>query len=390
MRKMLAVAALAGLAGLIVLQALALRDREAAPSADRSEAALDDTAAGAGWQERVLESAERLGIEPAFPDGSFISDQGATGYQLAYLIDKMLAAADERSRCVEADFGYPDPTFRFEDMPEDHWARPAVERAARLGVRDAFPEGEFDGSEYLSGFQALMLVTRAMETVDTRLLCGAVAGGGAAGAAAAEGVQPASKSLEIGGQALLELQERLEQSLFARLDTRLAEMRPELSAEIRRALSAQVEDLVASSVPDRSGVPGPPGPPGEPGPQGEPGPPGPEGVPGTEGPPGPQGAPGPEGPAGPEGAQGPQGVPGPEGPAGPPGPAGDEGPSGPRGEPGPAGPPGEQGPQGAPGDDGKDGRDGKDGKGGKDGVPTPDRDRDRDRDDDKDDDDKDD
>lgn len=313
MRKLLAIVAIVVLGGLIALQLVALGDRQRPAQAEEY----------ATWQEQVLASAEQLGIEPTFPDGSFISDKGATGYQLAYLIDKMLTVTDERISCSDPELGYADPGYRFEDVPEDHWAQASAQQAAKLGVREAFPDGRFEGGEYLTGFQALLLVTRAMDAVEARIDCVIVAGGGTP-LAEGDGVQllaqPGVTAGVDGGQ-LGELESRLRESIRAGLESRLAQLRPQLAEEIRAALAAELEDMVASaasgsSVAGPPGPPGPAGPPGPVGPQGEQGPPGPQGEPGPAGPEGDDGERGPRGPEGSQGPQGPQGPPGPQGEAG--------------------------------------------------------------------------
>ena len=316
MRKLLAIAAIVVLGGLIALQLATLRDRE-------TPVPLDEHGT---WQEQVLASAEELGIEPAFPDGSFISDRGATGYQIAYLVDKMLTVADERTSCSDPNAGFADPGYQFVDVPQDHWAQDAAQRAAKLGVREAFPDGRFEGGEYLTGFEALLLVTRAMETVDARIECAVVAGGGAP-ATAGEGLQflaTRSESPEVSAADLEALEARLRERITAGLEARLAELRPQLVSEITDVLAADIDDMVASAMTasDLAGPAGPPGPPGPPGPQGPAGPPGPAGPAGPQGERGPEGERGPQGPAGPAGSQGPQGPPGPQGPQGPPGPSG--------------------------------------------------------------------
>ncbi|MEX2535250.1 MAG: S-layer homology domain-containing protein [Trueperaceae bacterium] len=367
MRKLLAIAAIVALAGLIALQGWALRDREQPMEQEEHGT----------WQEQVLASAQELGIEPSFPDGSFISDQGATGYQVAYLVDKMLSAADERTRCDDPQLGYPDPQYRFEDTPGDHWAQDSVERAAKLGVREAFPNGRFGGGDYLTGFQALLLVTRAMDTVDARARCRTVAGGGASPSRGAE-MQLLAQPGEVAGNAVetagleaevetgqvetgqLEarfdsLQKSMAEELIAQIDALIAQLRPELAAEIRSALFAELDDMVASvlAAATTDGAAGPPGPAGPQGEPGETGPAGPQGGPGQPGTQGETGPPGPPGPSGADGEQGPQGPPGERGPRGQDGSSGPQGPQGPQGEPG------EQGPQGEPGEDGRDGSKGE-------------------------------
>ena len=308
MRKPLAIAAIVVIGALIALQVATLRDRERTPRPDEHST----------WQEQVLASAEELGIEPTFPDGSSISDQGATGYQMAYLIDKMLTVANERTSCSDPDLGYADPGYSFVDVPADHWAQDAAQRTAKLGIREAFPEGRFDGGEYLTGYQALLLVSRALETVEARIDCVTVAGGGVAG----------DPGEAVAAADLREIEARLEARISAGLESRLAQLRPQLTEQISAAIAADIEDMVASAIADGAIVARP-------------------------GPPGPQGPPGPAGP------------PGPQGPPGPPGEDGDDGERGPQGPQGPPGPPGPQGPQGPPGEDGRDGGGG--GRGGDDG-----------------------
>jgi hypothetical protein len=300
MRNWIAIAAVVVLAGLLTVQGLTIRGRIAGQRAEPAEPEIT-------WQEQVLASAEEMGIEPSFPDGSFISDQGATGYQVAYLVDQMLVAAHERTRCGDPEYGYRDPEFRFIDTPTNHWARDAAVRAAKLGVRQAFPDGRLGGNENLSGYQTLLLVTRAVETVDARLLCGAVAGGGE-GAAEAQPLVAQTNADLAGMEA--RLRASLERSLATLLDSRLGDLRPMMAEEIRLALQADLADAMAGPATVTEGPPGPAGPPGPPGPAGEMGPAGAEG---PSGPLGARGEAGPPGPPGPQGPQGPQGVPGEDG-----------------------------------------------------------------------------
>src|SRR5690606_12335321 len=89
------------------------------------------------WKSEALGDLERWGLDASFPDGSFIGEEGATGYQVAVLIDRMLTAVEERTHCPAPAAGPPDPEFRFADAPQEHWASTAVERVAQLGVREA-------------------------------------------------------------------------------------------------------------------------------------------------------------------------------------------------------------------------------------------------------------
>lgn len=304
------------------------------------------------WGRAAVRGLTEGGLDVAFPDGSFLGEGALTGYQAALLVDRMLEWADRATGCPDTLLADNASEFAFTDVPSDHWAAAAVERVAKLGVDAGFPDRQFGGEGFLTGYQSALLLSRALERVEEKISCG-------------------------------------ESALYERVD----------------ALSAQLEDVLARVASgELRGPEGPPGPTGAVGPQGPEGPPGPQGergpigLPGRPGEPGPtgergpegvQGATGPAGETGPAGADGApglacwdlngngvvdpaedldrdghvdlgdcRGLPGPRGetgPAGPPGPAGPLGPPGPQGEPGPAGPQGPQGPEGPMGPQGPQG-----------------------------------
>lgn len=304
------------------------------------------------WKREAVTDLGDAGVSVSFPDGSFLGDNSLTGYQAAVMIDQLLSRVDERTGCTDPMAGLPDPDFSFGDVPQDHWAYASVERLAELGVRDAFPDGEFHGDSFLTGYQTALLVSKAVDLIDAKTACG-------------------------------------EQGF----ETRLGD------------LAAELQDLhgeVASGA-----LQGPPGPAGPQGPAGPAGPAGTDGVDGADGergipgpigavgPAGPTGLRGPSGPAGPAGPAGPRGADGADGlacwdvngngsgdiaedinldgnvdvldcrgepgPAGPQGPAGEAGPRGPEGPRGPAGPTGPRGPEGPEGDRGERGPQGPQG-----------------------------
>lgn len=302
--------------------------------------------AGGDWRSQAVERLGEEGIDPAFPDGSFLGEGTLTGYQAAVLIDRLITVVDENAGCPDPLAGLPTPEASFGDVPADHWASEAVERVAALDVGVAFPEGQFRGAEFLSGYQTAFLVARALDVVEAKVACGENAA------------------------------DEQQTALVQRLDE----------------LESQIASGALQGPPGPPGAQGEQGPPGPQGPTGESGPPGPSGpqgetgmagVDGEPGPPGPQGPAGPAGPAGEpgmpgaacwdlnenrnadlaedansdgivdvldcQGPAGPEGPPGPEGPRGPRGPEGPSGPPGPTGPAGPEGPQGPQGPQGPPG-----------------------------------------
>lgn len=311
---------------------------------------------GDEWGREAVGRLTDAGVEIAFPDGSFLGQEAVTGYQAAVLVDRLLARMDSATGCTDAMAGLPDPDFRFEDVPSDHWAAPAAARVAALGVRDAFPDGQFHGDDLLGGYQVALLIAQALEAVDAKVACG-------------------------------------ERSYEARLGD-VAEELSTLRAEVAAGALQGPPGPAGPAGP--AGAEGPQGPPGAQGPEGpqglrgEVGPVGPAGPPGSAGPSGVQGPTGPQGPAGPAGPEGapghacwdlngngvgdvgedvnadgvvdvgdcqgaageagPIGPAGPAGPRGPEGPAGPAGPRGPEGPQGPIGPQGPQGPQGPPGE----------------------------------------
>jgi hypothetical protein len=238
------------------------------------------------WRADAVTQLSGAGIEPSFPDGSFLTDASLTGYQAAVLVGRLLDTVATRTGCPDPTVGMAAPGAAFVDVPPDHWAADAVAQVAALGVEPGFPGGEFRGDEFLTGYQTALLLARAVSVVDARVACG----------------------------------ERADSEVLAALYGDLGAVRDEVAA-----LRAGIDD---------GSLQGPPGPEGPPGPAGEPGPAGSPGETGPAGPPGPAGAPGPIGERGPQGEPGAQGLVGPAGPAGP---AGAPGPSGPEGPAGPAG-----------------------------------------------------
>ena len=103
------------------------------------------------------------GVDVTFADGSFLGAGTLTGYQAAVLVDRMLARVDAATGCPDQLVAGPEAGFAFSDVPEGHWAGSAVARVASLGVRDAFPTGEFRGDAFLSGYQTALLLERALD-----------------------------------------------------------------------------------------------------------------------------------------------------------------------------------------------------------------------------------
>src|SRR5690606_37874896 len=205
---------------------------------------------GPEWGREAVGQLGEAGFDLAFPDGSFLGEGAVTGYQAAYLVDRLLARADASTGCTDAMAGLPDTDFGFSDVPADHWAAGAADRVAALGVRDAFPDGQLNGEEFLTGFQTAALLAGAVSAVDAKMQCG---------------------------------------------ETTVAERLGAMSEEVQ-AIRA---DIAAGAL---QGPQGPPGPPGPAGPQGE------QGQPGVDGAAGPAGPPGETGPAGPAGPEGPAGA----------------------------------------------------------------------------------
>ncbi len=299
-----------------------------------------------------------------------------------------------------------------------NWRTQSVEELSAAGVDTFFPDGSFLAEDPLTGYQAAVLASRLLETIEERTLCPDAQAGLTPGARFvdvpeghwAEDAADRVASLGVGAafpdgalrgeEALSGYQTAL---LMARvvqvLDARLACSEvgvTETVASIQRDVGELRSALAAGELQGPPGPAGPEGPAGPQGPQGEPGPEGPMGPVGPAGEPGLQGLRGPEGPAGPPGPQGPMGTPGPAGPAGPAGAPGTDGLScwdldgdgvqdfeedvnldgawdalDCAGQEGPMGPQGPQGPQGLEGPEGPEGPRGPRGPRGPEGPQGP-------------------
>src|SRR5690606_29644272 len=127
---------------------------------------------GDEWGRGALRQLSEVEFDTGFPDGSFLGEGSVTGYQAAVLVDRLLARTDANTGCTDAMAGLQDSGFRFSDVPSDHWAAGATERLAALGVAEAFPDGNLNGDEFLSGYQTALLLAGAVEAVDAKVLCG--------------------------------------------------------------------------------------------------------------------------------------------------------------------------------------------------------------------------
>jgi hypothetical protein len=323
--------------------------------------------AGDAWKSEAVNKLSQAGVNISFPDGAFLGEDTLTGYQAAVLFGDLLNKVDVATGCPDA---APTATFAFADVPPDHWARPSLERISALNVSEAFPDGNFKGDQFLTGYQTAFLVAKTLELLDQKVECG------------------------VGDM----------RAIISRLQTDNSTLQADLASGALQGPPGPAGPAGPAGVPGPVGAPGPAGPPGLKGDRGAAGAAGPAGAAGAKGAPGEAGAAGPKGdpglscwdlnanglkdgsedinrdtefdaldcagapgvagPAGPAGADGANGADGSRGPAGPAGPAGELGPSGPpgpagsagekgekgeRGEQGPQGPQGPSGPQGPPG-----------------------------------------
>lgn len=177
----------------------------------------------------------------------------------------------------------------FRDVPDGHWARNAVERAARLGLIVGLPDGTFQGEQVVNRFEMSLILSRLIDLVNQAFLNERAKLDGAANEERFAEIESTLAELE----AALDQWEQYATSWFAAYEARLNDM------------ASRVENLTAAL--ESGMLVGPPGPPGPEGPAGPPGPPGPQGPQGPAGPPGPRGEQGPPGPVGPQGPRGPRG-----------------------------------------------------------------------------------
>ena len=287
------------------------RDRSGCPDPAAEVLAPDarfDDVPDDHWAASAVQRVAGLGVEAAFPDGTFEGNAFLSGYQTAYLLSRALEASEQQLVCAE-----------------------------------------------LAGNTTLERLRDEVDTLQAQLASGDLVGppgppgpegpmgppgpDGPPGPEGPEGAPGADGPPGPMGPA--------------------GEVGPEGS-------EGPVGPI---GPPGPVGPPGEAGQDGEDGPPGPVGPVGPEGPAGPEGPPGPEGAAGSDGlncweivlegvpgvsadidlddPAALlQACQGPPGLDGPPGPAGPQGPAGPRGPSGPQGPEGPQGPPGPPGPPG--------------------------------------------
>lgn len=310
--------------------------------------ALVQTATDA-WKGEAVNKLSQEGVNISFPDGAFLGEDSLTGYQAAVLFADLLNKVDAATGCPAA----PSATVSFADVPGDHWAKPSLDRIATLDIAGAFPDGNFKGDQFLTGYQTAFIAGKLLDRLEQQVACG------------------------------------------------VGDMRSIIS-DLQNNYTSLQANLASGALAGPPGPAGEPGPAGPPGPVGPPGPAGPAGLKGDRGAAGPAGAAGPKGNAGPAGVAGPPGpaglscwdlngnglrdgsedinrdsefdtldCAGVAGPAGPAGPPGEQGPPGERGPAGPAGPEGDAGPSGPAGPAGPAGERGERGERGEQGPSGP-------------------
>ena len=124
---------------------------------------------GDSWKSEAVNTLSQAGINISFPDGAFLGEDTLTGYQAAILINDMLTKVDSLTGCPEPASNVP---FIFNDVPPDHWARFSLERISALGVQAAFPDSNFKGDQFLSGYQVAFLVGKVLEVATQKADCG--------------------------------------------------------------------------------------------------------------------------------------------------------------------------------------------------------------------------
>jgi hypothetical protein len=125
--------------------------------------------AGDAWKSEAVNRLSQAGVNISFPDGAFLGEDTLTGYQAAVLFADLLNKVDAATGCP--DTAAP-PAFAFVDVPPDHWARPSLERVSALNVSEAFPDGNFRGDQFLTGYQTAYIAGKILETLDQKVECG--------------------------------------------------------------------------------------------------------------------------------------------------------------------------------------------------------------------------
>lgn len=146
----------------------------------------------------------------------------------------------------------------YKDVPNHHWAAPAVNELSDRGVLLGNPDGTFDGQHQLTRFEMAVILHRLVRVQDER------------GGAASQGAAPLVDVVEA-----LERLDRLEKNdseLYDLLSEIVTTQTIEVGAMFAR-IQALEERLASLEAQVESGaLQGPPGPPGPQGPAGPPGP----------------------------------------------------------------------------------------------------------------------
>jgi hypothetical protein len=96
------------------------------------------------WAYPFITELSRRGIITGFDDGTFQPDTPISRAQYAALLENILPP-DQRAEAID-----------FPDVPEDFWARTAIDDAVQAGFLSGYPEGNFAPDDQISKQQALV------------------------------------------------------------------------------------------------------------------------------------------------------------------------------------------------------------------------------------------
>lgn len=146
----------------------------------------------------------------------------------------------------------------YKDVPNHHWAAPAVNELSDRGVLLGNPDGTFDGQHQLTRFEMAVILHRLVRVQDER------------GSAASQGAAPLVDVVEA-----LERLDRLEKNdseLYDLLKEIVTTQTIEVGAMFARIQALEERLATLEGQVESGALQGPPGPPGPQGPAGPPGP----------------------------------------------------------------------------------------------------------------------
>ena len=107
------------------------------------------------WAEDWIEALKAAGITSGFPDGTYRPNAVVTRAQMAIFLLKAIHGADYQPPAVEHS--------RFNDVPDDHWAKNWIDELAKENITSGYPDGGYHPDQAVTRAEMAVFLIKAFD-----------------------------------------------------------------------------------------------------------------------------------------------------------------------------------------------------------------------------------